>query len=145
MNRVTGLFFNFDFTVGEDNGSRTAEPTPIDRNRVSFLLDSGLKVHVTSHLDDLSERRAINKKCTFRNRLHLRATVSRIIKLNVQDDGKEVEVRIKDVLQVLPCCLLRPDPSDDMGTSSSTQVSGRAIYSKAMMGRRSNWMDRSVS
>lgn len=61
---------------------------------------------MASHLNDWSERRDINKRCTLDNK-HLPATMSGVIKLIVQHTGKEVEVRIKDILWIpeVPCRL----------------------------------------
>ena len=99
---------SFNITADEGDANRTDDSRLAEGNTMSFLLDSGSNVHMTPHLGDLTEQKRINKKCTFGNNSHLQATVSGVIKLLVQENGKAMEVTIKDVLWVpeLPCRLL---------------------------------------
>lgn len=55
---------------------------------------------MTPHLDDLPERQSIRKKYTPGNNAHLQAAMSDTVELLVQENGKVVEIRIKEVLWV---------------------------------------------
>lgn len=56
-----------------------------------FQLDSGLNVDMPPPLE-LSDRKSISKKCTFRNKSQLQATVSGVVKIIVKEKHKVVEV-----------------------------------------------------
>ena len=125
-------FFAFNITVDKDG------------NMVSFLLNSRLNVHMTPHLNDLSEGKSISKKCTFGNSSHLQATVSGVIKLLVQEKGKAVEVRIKDVLWVLelPSQLLSTGPIRRHGGEFVDSGIGRSHIVLRKGGPKIHWMKR---
>lgn len=86
--------------------------TSVGNDEFSFLIDSRSNLYITSRVQDLTDRKPIDRKRTFGNKGHLRppAVGEMCFQATGERNGILFTVTVKDILWVigLPCRVLGP-------------------------------------